>query len=405
MNPTTAPLDVPVVDADTHLSEPWDLWTSRAPSRYRDLVPRVVDRDGEKTWVVGTDTVLTPAWAVAVVDPAGTKHLGPEYIFETTVNDVSPGASQVEPRLAIMDEQGIWAQIVYPNTVGFGGHQLGGLADEELRTLSLRIYNDAMIEMQEQSGQRLFPMGVLPYWDLDQAIQEAQRLADAGIVGVNLSTDTHEQGLPDLGERHWDPLWDALEDLDLPLNFHIGASATQSNYFGTASWPSADMGRKLALGSVMLYITNARALGNLLYSGMLERHPRLTVVSVESGVGWLPFFLQSLDYQLVETAPHLQDELSMMPSEYFKRQCYACFWFEEELLLPAIEYLGRGRCLFETDFPHPTCLYPDPLQRALRTFEGADDELRRNVFGLNAIRAYGLPTSGIDRAPIDNVNG
>ena len=78
-------------------------------------------------------------------------------------------------------------------------------------------------------------------------------------------------------------------------------------------------------------------------------------------------------------------------SEYFKRQMAACFWFEQDLLIPSIEYLGIDNCLFETDFPHPTCLYPDPVERALKIFEGVDDSFRRKVFGGNAARIYNLP--------------
>lgn len=380
-----------VVDADTHLSEPWDLWTSRAPAALKDRVPRVVEVDGELAWVAGSDTVLGPAHAVSVVDGENEKRRGAEYIFASTVNDVAPGASQVAPRLELMDEQGIWAHLVYPNTVGFGGQQIGGMQDTELRRAILRLYNDAMMEMQAESGNRLFPMGMLPYWDLDETLAEIERISDGGLVGVNTTADPQEQGLPDLGQPYWDPVWEALADRGLPLNFHVGASATQSNFIGTASWPSTNDEQKLALGSCMLYLSNARVLGNIIYSGMLDRHPTLKVVSVESGVSWLPFYLQSLDYQLSETAPHLADELELMPSGYFRRQCYACFWFEDELLLPAIEYLGEDNCMFETDFPHPTCLYPSPLETALKTFEGADDELRRKAFGENAARVYNLP--------------
>lgn len=143
----------------------------------------------------------------------------------------------------------------------------------------------------------------------------------------------------------------------------------------------------------MLYLGNARVLANFIFGGIFERHPRLRFVSVESGIGWLPFFLQALDYQLLETAPDCRKKLSLKPSEYFQRQGSACFWFEDnlDLLLPSIEYLGVENCLFETDFPHPTCLYPDPVERALQTFRGVDQAVKQKLFGGNASRIYGLP--------------
>jgi predicted TIM-barrel fold metal-dependent hydrolase len=290
-----------------------------------------------------------------------------------------------------MDHQGVWAHLMYPNAVGFGGQQLGRVADMTLRNLCAEMYNDAMAEIQAESGNRIFPMGVLPWWDVDACVREIARIKELGLVGVNTTADPQEDGFPDLSTEHWTPMFAALEEHDLPLNFHIGASATQINFFGTASWPTRDADEKLAIGSAVLYLGNARVIANMIYGGVLERHPTLRVVSVESGVGWLPFFLQALDYQLKDTAPRLEQQLSLTPTEYFRRQMAACFWFEQDLLVPNIEWLGIDNCLFETDFPHPTCLYPDPVERALAVFEGVDDSFRRKVFGGNAARIYNLP--------------
>ena len=361
--------DLLIVDSDTHLTEPWDLWTSRAPSAYLDRVPQVRDLDGKLKWVVD-DLALGPAGAVCVVDPTGVKHLGSEFAFRQQVQDVHPGASQVTPRLALMDQQGIWAHLVYPNTVGFGGQQLGKVADLQLRNLCAEIYNNAMAELQAESNNRLFPMAVMPWWDVDACVLEIARVKALGLVGVNITPDPQEFGLPDLSTEYWTPLFAALEDYDMALNFHIGASATQSSYAGTAPWPSRDADEKLAMGSAMIFLSNGRVIANMIYGGILERHPRLRVASVESGVGWLPFFLQALDYQLDDTAPKLKKKLSLKPSEYFRRQMAACFWFENDLLIPSIEWLGVDNCLFETDFPHPTCLYPDPVERALTVLQG-----------------------------------
>lgn len=144
----------------------------------------------------------------------------------------------------------------------------------------------------------------------------------------------------------------------------------------------------------MLYLSNARIIGNLIYSGILERHPGLQVVSVESGIGWIPFFLEALDYQAVETAPDSLDFLSMKPSDYFRRQIYSCFWFEQEGLLDDLRHVGYDRCMFETDFPHPTCLYPDPLVRVAATLEPLDFDIRKKLLSTNAAELYRieLPT-------------
>ncbi len=153
------------------------------------------------------------------------------------------------------------------------------------------------------------------------------------------------------------------------------------DWFGSSPWESLGPDQKLGVGSAMLYLNNAKVLANLLYSGVLERFPALNVVSVESGVGWIPFVLEALDYGVGEMAPGAMDYLSMAPSEYFRRQVYACFWFERAGLAGAIEALGPGHLLFETDFPHPTCTYPDGLRhrgRGARTGDGPRDPGRRH---------------------------
>jgi len=138
----------------------------------------------------------------------------------------------------------------------------------------------------------------------------------------------------------------------------------------------------------MMYLSNARVLANMIYSGVLERFPDLRLVSVESGVGWIPSFLEALDYQQRESAPGSREQLSLRPSEYFRRQVYGCFWFERDSVAHAVEALGADRILFETDYPHPTCLYPDPLAQvaALETRLGPDT--MRKILQDNAAELY-----------------
>jgi predicted TIM-barrel fold metal-dependent hydrolase len=277
------------------------------------------------------------------------------------IDDVHAGASSIEPRLAVMDALGIHAQIVYPNVVGFGGQRFGAIADPVLKVLCATIFNDAMAEFQEASGERIFPMALVPWWDIDAAEAEVARAHSLGLRGVNINADPQNDGCPDLADRHWDPLWTACAALAMPVNFHIGASASSMSWLGSMPWPSLDDERKLAIGSLMVMISNFRTMGNLLLSGVLERHPELHVVSVESGLGWIPFLLEGLDYEVGECAPHIGEHLSMKPSEYFKRQMHVCYWFEEDSFRAALGTLGPDNIMFETDFPHPTCLYPDPL--------------------------------------------
>jgi predicted TIM-barrel fold metal-dependent hydrolase len=380
---------IEIIDADTHLTEPHDLWTSRAPKQWVDRVPQVRDVEGQLMWTVDGQ-VLGKAVGAAVILPDGSKSVGTDFMA-FGIDEVHAGASSVEPRLAVMDSLGIQAQIVYPNVVGFGGQRFAAVADPQLKVLCATIFNDAMGEIQEESGNRMFPMALLPWWDVDAAVAEVARAHSIGLRGVNTNSDPQNDGYPDLADRHWDPLWEACADLGMPVNFHIGASATSMSWLGSMPWPSLDDERKLALGSLMVMISNFRTIGNLLLSGVLERHPTLQVASVESGLGWIPFLLEGLDYEVGESAPHISDHLSLKPSEYFRRQVHACYWFERDHLQGALDALGPDHIMFETDFPHPTCLYPDPVARAVEPLADLDVPTRRKLLGANAAKLYRIP--------------
>lgn len=379
--------DVLIVDVDTHLTEPADLWSSRAPAKYVDRLPRVEESNGRLAWVFdGVEMGI--AGGSSVIDRDGEKHLGMSFM-DLGYEGIHQGAWRIEPRIEYMDEHGVWAQIVYPNTVGFGGQRFVDNPDEDLRLLAVEIFNDASAELQEQSGQRMFPMSITPMWDVDVAVREIRRSHGLGLRGVNMGTGPHLFGLPDLGEAYWNPLWEVCAELAMPVNFHIGASSDTMSWFGMTPWPSHDLDTKLAIGSAMMYLSNAGVMANLIFGGVLERHPEVQFVSVESGIGWIPFFLESLDYQLKQSTPG--STLSLTPTEYFQRQMSACFWFEEAGVAGAVAALGEDRVLFETDFPHPTCLYPDGLTQAAVAVNSLPPSARRKVMGDNARRLYRLP--------------
>ncbi len=362
------------------------------PGAYADRVPRVEVIDGKDTWVFD-GAVMGAAGTSSVIDRAGDKHLGMSFIG-LGYEGMHQGAWDIGPRLQYMDEQGIWAQIVYPNTVGFGGQRFYENEDADLRLAAVQIFNDASADMQETSGNRLFAMAITPWWDVDETVAEIRRAAAMGLRGVNIGTGPHVHGLPDLSESHWDPMWDACAELAMPVNFHIGASTDTMSWFGTSPWPSRTIDEKLAIGSAMMFLSNSSVIANLIFGGVLERHPDVQFVSVESGIGWIPFFLQSLDYQQQQSVPgSLGTTLSLTPTEYFQRQMHACFWFEEAGVPEAVAALGPDRVLFETDYPHPTCLYPDSLAAAGATVRSLPEASRRKVMSENAARLYRIPVA------------
>jgi len=214
-----------------------------------------------------------------------------------------------------------------------------------------------------------------------------------GLRGININSDPHlhlddnGNNIPDLAHKHWDPLWAICEALAMPVNFHIGASEQAIDWLGQQGWPSLPRALKAGIGGAMLFFNNGKVLANLIYGGVCDRFPQLKFVSVESGIGWIPFMLQALDYQLVEIAEG--NKLDKKPSEYFRSNFYACFWFETEDIAAMIRSVGVDNVLFETDFPHPTGLYPiENLDRRLGALTFAE---RQKVLGANAAQLYRIP--------------
>jgi len=374
---------MPIIDIDTHYTEPPDLWTSRAPAKLRGQVPRVVDKGGRQTWVVEDDTRLSPP-GFCVIRPDRTKLRGQFSLAR--FDEMHPGATDPARRVEDMDQVGIHSQILYPNVVGFGGNMIMRIADADLRRFCVTAYNDAIAELQAAGAGRLFPQAVLPFWDLDFALSELRRTSEElGLTGFTMTDSPQEWGLPTLNETHWDPLWEIAQDKDLPVNFHIGSGG----FAGT--WTGYDLPQMVATSSVMLFMNNMRCLTNLIFSGLLDRFPRLRFVSVESGIGWIPFMLEACEYQMDENMPADYAKLELRPREYFHRQLFASYWFEEENVADTIRRIGADNVMFETDFPHPTCLYPDVRKHVAKTIGSLPEDAQRKILYGTAASVYGLP--------------
>ena len=383
--------DVQVIDADTHLTPEPDLWSSRAPKGYKDRVLHVENRDGKQMWVMD-GVVLDEVRGGGVLDRQGKKFPFAESMAIWGNEEVIEGAYDTGKRLQVMDECGIQRQVLFPNTIGLGGQELGKAGDEVVKLMCVEIYNDAGAELQESSNLRFLPMPVLPAWAIALSVKETERMAARGMRGVNMTSDPQDLGAPDLASPKWDALWEACESLNMPVHFHIGASITAMNFYGQYFWPSQDEYVKPAIGGSMLFINNARVLINTVYAGIFDRFPKLRMVSVESGVGWIPFMLETMDYELFENAPAQFAQLKRKPSEYFKDHWHATFWFERNDgdVQGLIDRVGEDNVLFSTDFPHPTCLYPAPLDVIAEKMATLRDTTRRKVLGENAAKLYRL---------------
>jgi uncharacterized protein len=391
------PSDLKVVDADTHFSEPHDLWSSRVPASMHDAFPHVVEHDGQRAWLFDGDAVMSaPAGSGSSVRRDGTKKSFWQYNIEATmsVEEASAAAYDPQARLQMMDRESIWAQVIYPNVAGFAANKMVKLANRKLANAIVSVYNDAVAEMQAGSGGRLFPQALVPFWDIEASVREVARArVELGLTGITMCSEPHAGDLPDLLDRHWDPLWEVCGELGLPINFHVGASEFGMDAFYKSAWPSHDKIRRHIVGAVNIELHNARIMSNLLASDLLDRFPKTKWVSVESGIGWIPYVIERLQYQLTEPLPDGVEMQITPPLELFRRQVYACFWFEDIGPSRTLDFLGFDNIMFETDFPHPTCLYPSAVEHGLKVLEPWGPDVQRKVMQDNAARLYGIPIS------------
>jgi uncharacterized protein len=423
---------IQIIDCDAHFTEPADLWTSRAPKELQGRVPVQKTIDGITHWYIEGDEPWASTGSNTLKKGHG-KVLGSHRI--QPFSDMDPAAWAVKERLELMDEIGIFAQVLYPNGVGFASNHIFAIDDLKLRTAVLQMYNDFYVDIQEESNGRLFPQAMVPYWDMDLTVKEMTRMLDKGIRGFTLSDKPEMIGLPDLPDPYFEPMWDLFNESGAVPNFHVGSgnrrdeleairSAAGGDYAhlekesGEAKAESApgipvlktppvvlpmEWGyfppqRRLAVQATQIFMSNVRIIINLCFSDLFDRFPKINLVSAESGIGWVPTLLESMDYQYDQmvTKP---DELSFAkrrPSEYFHSNIYTMFWFEEVGVKRLLEDVGVDKVLVETDIPHSTCLYPGPREHFAKVLGGFDRSIQEKVLQNNAAKLYGIkvPSSG-----------
>ena len=261
------------------------------------------------------------------------------------------------------------------------------LGDNELAVTIIKIYNDAAAERQEESGQRLFTLAHLPLWDQAEMEAEAKRCLDIGLKGFVLPDTPERLGLPSFLHDYWTPFLEMCEARGAPINFHLNAAIDPN----TLTWAGFEFEQTLSVVATMFSIGNAATLGNWMVSGRLDQYPKLKIGLIESGMGWVPFAVEALEHQFNEMLASKTALLKRRPWQYFRDHFHVTYWFETGGPQQLLETIGVDNVLFETDFPHPTSLYPGVQEHILCTLGGYDYEVRKKVLQSNAAKLYNLP--------------
>lgn len=382
-----------IVDADAHILEPADCFTSRLPSRFADIAPRVErsPRNGVSHWRIGSNWI----WPVGYFGSAGFHEYPPVSPME--YEDVQTSTYDAHERLKRMDDYGLDVQLLYPNIVGFQAPLLVA-EGHEFALACTQAYNDFAFEWSSADPKRLIPIVMLPYWDRDACVTEMERCVGRGAKGVLFANKFERVGLPSFTDPYWDPVYSTAQELGVPVNYHVGFSSFEAsevlNEDAIASKRAdADRARpSRALWSCSLLMQQADVIGQLLISELCDRFPRLNIVSVETGFGHMPFYLECLDWHWKALGNKSRD---LLPSEYFARQVHGTFWFERGTLPLLSEY--PNNFMFSTDYPHSTGGAPGPAspgvpasQYVAEAFAGVDPELAEKAIWGNASRLYHL---------------
>jgi predicted TIM-barrel fold metal-dependent hydrolase len=356
---------------DDHLdlrAVPPELWQTRLPRAQADRGPRVVRRDGGSVWVC-EDRVMggsgRPKGDVLLKDLSAIGRAG--------IEDDGYRAGNPKLRLEDMDRDGLWASVIYgPVALGFP------IRDPALQNACYAAWNDwAVEEFNAVAPDRLCVLAFLPSHSPEAAAAELERCAGLGHRGAIIDVfDT------DLGDAAWDRLWAAAERTRLPISFHLKAGTSPKLSYEMGKWKSAAF-------ATVLPLQLDEPLATMIFCGALERHPALTLVLAESGIGWLPYFLTRMDLEWRNLRDKIDYATSTPPSELFRLQVLATFE-EEELAAQFIPYLGADSCMWASDYPHTDSTFPDSrraIEEALGTLPA---EERRKITTLNCARLYGF---------------
>jgi len=296
--------------------------------------------------------------------------------------EVRDGAFEPDARLRDMDKEGIDVSVNYPTPL-LG---VSDFPDVESSVEVCRAYNDWFVEHYHTVARdRLYAMALVPLGDPAAAAREAIRaVRELGAVGVMVQPyagDVH------LCDRQLDLLWAAAEELGVPVGVH-GSRHTCAPHLRSESF--RDQARFYAASHPF---QQQVAMGDLSLGGVLERYPRLKVVFLEAGVGWMPWFIDRLDeaYESVrEDWIADRDTLARRPSEYLlSGNCWFSCEPDEPNLSVMVDALGDRQVIYASDYPHFDCDFPDSVAELVED-SGLRGHALENVAGRNAGRLYGI---------------
>jgi len=362
--------DRPIISADSHITEPPETYVDYIDKAYLDRAPRMVDHgaDGDVFVIDGFKRPINIGTAAAAGKPPDQIRAKGDHF-----KDLHRGGWDPTARLADQARDGVAAEVIYP-TVGM---MLCNHRDADYKHACFQAYNRWILEYCSHDPQRLLGVGQTAMRTPQEAIDDLQRIKDAGLRGVMMP------GLPagddDYDSPAFDEFWDAAIELGLPLSFHI--LTTRS-----------DKTRGPNMNSFLSIVRGCQdIMGMLVLGGVFERHPDLRIVCVEADAGWVPHFMYRMDHAYKRHRYWLPagQELTRMPSEWFANNIYTTFQ-DDWTAFKFADSMNWKRLMWANDFPHSDSTWPWSQEMLAEHTKDLTDEQRRAILSENAAELYGI---------------
>jgi predicted TIM-barrel fold metal-dependent hydrolase len=371
--------EVKLISADSHVNEPGDLWVQRIDKAFRERAPRVVENPpGQRP---GAYLILEGVGPVHLAQGMGAGKKPeelPRFFQASTYKDGRPGGWDPAERVKDMDLDGVEADVIY-TTLGF---RQFWFTDAALQRACFRVYNDWLAEYCAYAPMRLAGLALISLYDIDEGVKELRRCATGGLKGAVIWASP--PGDRPYSSALYDPFWAEAQELNMPLSLH---SITG---MGAESRLAIKQPLDRYVRSTVLCHEVQRTLVTLIFSGVLERFPRLNFVSAENEVGWLPFFLQKLDQAQEEYRYLYPAPLTLRrPSEYFRRQVFATF-IDDPVGVATREFIGVENIMWSSDYPHTVSTWPHSREVVERDFKDVPETDKRRIVRENVARLYNL---------------
>jgi len=360
-----------VFDSDLHIVEPHDLWQRYIAAEFRSIAP--VGIVSERKVEIALQMPGMPPPRVGT--PSGRNY---EKLQVLRADHARRGYSS-EVQLEAMDVEGIDAAVLFPSRalVALTVPEM----DPAFARAVARAYNDWLYDFCQYAPTRMLGAGLVSVYDIGHAVEEAHRVVEElGFKAVCVRANK-VNGRP-WHDPYFEPLWEALEELNVPLTFHeSGASHSRhmSDYFN----PSFALGRITSQPLEQMLALTAFCAG-----GILERHPRLRAAFLEANCSWVPWMLWRMDECWELEGDVAMKDLTMAPSGYFRRQCIVSCEPDEAPVVWALPAIGNDNVVFSTDYPHTDSRYPTSVETFLEL--PLSDEDKRKILWDNCARFYAV---------------